>query len=209
MAIRSDVPYFSQWESRHLTNDVIARGAAVALAEDPNWAASGAATLDEYVQWVDNLCGMACLKMVLAARTGSVVPMMELARACTRYGGYTISDDGNIKGLIYAPFVEFVSREFSIEANIVTRIAASDISGILQLEEFFIASVHPSVRWPDRSPPSRGGHLVLVIEATAEHIVFHNPSGHDVPSQEYASVPVTTFDKFFAGRGIAIKPTFE
>jgi hypothetical protein len=46
-----------------------------------------------------------------------------------------------------------------------------------------------------------------VIEATAELVVFHNPSGHDVASQEYASVPVAIFDKFFAGRGIAIKPT--
>ena len=199
------VPFFSQWESRDITSDVLARGAAAALADDPNWASSGAATIDEYVHWADNLCGMACLKMILAARTGRAFPMLELARRCTAYGGYTVSNRGQIKGLIYAPFIEFIRQEFSIDAEIVTGIAADDIAGLLQGGDFFIASVHHSIRWPDRNPPTRGGHLVLVLEATADSICFHNPSGHDVASQEYASVPTPSFDKFFAGRGIAIK----
>jgi hypothetical protein len=76
---------------------------------------------------------------------------------------------------------------------------------VLQQAEFFIASVHHSIRWPEREPPIKGGHLVLVLEATPDNVVFHNPSGHNVSSQEYASVPVSTFNKFFAGRGIAIK----
>jgi hypothetical protein len=199
------VPFFSQWESREITSDVLARGAVAALAEDPNWASSGATTIDEYVHWASNLCGMACLKMILAARTGHAFPMLELARLCTTYGGYTVSDTGQIKGLIYAPFIEFIRQEFSIDAEIVTGISAGDIAGSLQGGEFFIASVHHSIRWPDRKPPTRGGHLVLVLEATPDSILFHNPSGHDVRSQEYASVPVPSFDKFFAGRGITIK----
>jgi hypothetical protein len=199
------VPFFSQWESRDITSDVLARGAAVALAEDPNWASSGAASIDEYVQWASNLCGMACLKMILAARTGRAVPMLELARRCTAYGGYTVSDTNQIKGLIYAPFIKFIRQEFSIDAEIATGITAGKIADVLQGGEFFIASVHHSIRWPDREPPMRGGHLVLVLEATADAILFHNPSGHDVGSQEYASVPVPTFDKFFAGRGITIR----
>jgi hypothetical protein len=199
------VPFFSQWETRDITIDVLVRGASVALAEDPNWAASGAIAIDEYVQWASNLCGMACLKMILAARTGRAVPILELARKCTTYGGYTINESGQIKGLIYAPFVEFVRQEFSIDAEIATGISAIDIEGLLRGGEFFIASVHPSIRWPDREPPMKGGHLVLVLEATADVILFHNPSGHDQGSQEYVSVPIPTFDKFFAGRGISIK----
>lgn len=198
------VPFFSQWESRDITSDVLARGAAVALAEDPNWASSGAATIDEYAQWAGNLCGMACLKMILAARTGRAVPMLELARRCTTYGGYTVSDAGQIKGLIYAPFIDFIRQEFSIDAEIATGITATEIAGVLQRGEFFIASVHPSIRWPNREPPMRGGHLVLVLEATADAIVFHNPSGHDGGSQEYVSISFPTFDKFFAGRGVII-----
>jgi len=198
------VPYFSQWESREITSDVLARGSAVALAEDPKWASSGASTIEEYVQWASNLCGMACLKMILAARTGRAIPMLELSRKCTEYGGYTVSSTGQIKGLIYAPFVTFIREEFSIDAEVVTGITADDIPRVLQEAEFFITSVHHSIRWPDREPPSTGGHLVLVLEA-ADDIVFHNPSGHDVGSQEYASIPVPTFSKFFAGRGVAIK----
>ena len=104
------MPFFSQWESRDITSDVLARGAAAALADDPNWASSGAATIDEYVQWASNLCGMACLKMILAARTGRAFPLLELARRCTTYGGYTVSNTGQIKGLIYAPFIEFIRQ---------------------------------------------------------------------------------------------------
>jgi len=44
----------------------------------------------------------------------------------------------------------------------------------------------------------------LVLAAGPDEIVFHNPSGHEVISQEYVSAPVATFGKFFAGRGVAI-----
>jgi len=199
------VPYFSQWESRELTSDVLTRGAAAALAEDPQWASSGAKTMDEYVRWASNLCGMACLKMILAARTGRAIPMLELARKCTEYGGYSVNAAGQIKGLIYAPFVTFVREAFRIDAEVVTGISACGLAGVLRQAEFFIASVHHSIRWPERQPPMKGGHLVLVLEATSDHVVFHNPSGHTVSSQEYAAVPVSTFDKFFAGRGVAIR----
>src|SRR5258708_8219778 len=81
----NSTPFFSQWESRDITSDVLARGAALALAEDPNWASSGAATIDEYVQWAGDLCGMDCLKMILSARTRCIFPTLELARTCTPY----------------------------------------------------------------------------------------------------------------------------
>jgi hypothetical protein len=199
------VPYFSQLESRELTSEVLARGRS-ALAEDPQWAMSGAETLDEYVRWAGDLCGMACLKMILAARTQRVFPTLSLARMCTRYGGYKIDDAGRIKGLIYAPFVEFVRQEFAIEAEVVTHVGAHEIDSILQANEFFIASVHHSIRWPEREPPAKGGHLVLVLHASTNAIVFHNPSGHTQSSQEYASLPCSAFGRYFAGRGIAIKP---
>jgi hypothetical protein len=138
--------------------------------------------------------------MILAARIGRVLPTIELARRCTAYGGYTIDDGGQIKGLIYAPFVDFIWKEFSIRAEIATGVAASDIAKLLRGGDLFIASVHPSIRWPDREPPTRGGHLVLVLEATAKAILFHNPSGHKIASQEYVSVPISTFEKFFRSR---------
>jgi hypothetical protein len=84
-------------------------GSKVARAcRGPKMASSGAKTIEEYVQWAGNLCGMACLKMILATRTGRAIPMLELSRKCTEYGGYTVSPTGQIKGLIYAPFVRFI-----------------------------------------------------------------------------------------------------
>lgn len=201
------VPYFSQWESRDLTLAVVANDPTVALRLDPRWASSGAATVEEYAAWAWNVCGMACLKMILAARTGRVIPTLELARACADYGGYTVDPvSGAIKGLIYSPFVRFIREEFGIQAEVLTGISAREIPALLARAEFFIASVHSSIRWPDRAPPGKGGHLVLIFEACGEMLVFHNPSGHDLRAQEYAAMSLQRFDVFFAGRGIAILP---
>jgi hypothetical protein len=198
------VPYFSQWESRDMTLAVLAEG-ATALARDPHWASSGARSIMEYTTWANSLCGMACLKMVLAARTGRIVPTLELARTCTAYGGYTVDPvAGAIKGLIYAPFVRFVGEEFSVPAKVVTQVGAHDLPEIMSTAQFFLASVHHTIRWPEREPPSKGGHLVLVIAASDKGVVFHNPSGHHPDSQEYATLSLDEFERFFAGRGIAV-----
>jgi len=200
------VPYFSQWESRDLTAAVVAEGAKAALVRDPLWASSGAATQAEYVEWADHVCGMACLKMMLAARTGQVVPTLELARGCTQHGGYVRQPDGGIKGLIYAPFTRYVAAQFGMAAEVVVGVDAAALPDILDRAEFFMASVHPGIRWPEREPPGRGGHLVLVHRATAGRIVFHNPSGHDRAAQENAVLAPAAFDRFFAGRGVAVYP---
>jgi hypothetical protein len=148
---------------------------------------------------------MACLKMILAARTGRVEPSLELARRCTAYGGYTVSETGEIRGLIYAPFATFIRAEFAMESEVVTGIDAQGLGALLDVNEFFIASVHPSIRWPEQQPPSRGGHLVLVLGVSGDEVIFHNPSGHTAQTQEYASLKIASFDGFFAGRGIAIR----
>lgn len=60
--------------------------------------------------------------------------------------------------------------------------------------------------WPGtgcREPPSRGGHLVLVVGTTPGALLVHNPSGLPGESQEYAEVPTAAFGRFFAGRGVA------
>ncbi|QKC89646.1 hypothetical protein EB230_15450 [Mesorhizobium sp. NZP2234] len=196
------VPFFSQWETPDMTLAVIADGAQAALRRDPLWRGSGADTLDEYAVWADNICGMACLKMILATR-GEIVPTIELARRCTGYGGYVVNE-GSIKGLIYAPFVTFVKAEFGLEAQVMTNVATADIPAILRQSRFFIASVSSSIRWPEREPPSKGGHLVLVTAASDDGFRFHNPSGHTSATQENAMLAPYDFDRFFANRGIAV-----
>lgn len=201
------VPYFCQWESRDRVATVLDEGAAAALPRDPLWQASGAHSIEEYVAWASHVCGMACLKMILAHRTGRVVPTLELARACTRHGGYTVdAESGDIKGLVYAPFVKFVRQDHQIDAEVSKQVTVAELPVLLRRAQFFIASVHPWIRWPEREPPGRGGHLVLVLAADAERIVFHNPSGDTTAAQEYASLSPAQFETFFAGRGIAVLP---
>ena len=60
---------------------------------------------------------MACLKMVLAARTGRVHPTLALARASLPYGAYTVDGD-EIKGMIYAPFVRYVEDAYGLRARV-------------------------------------------------------------------------------------------
>ncbi|RWC58848.1 MAG: hypothetical protein EOS56_18195 [Mesorhizobium sp.] len=196
------VPFFSQWETPDMTLDVLADGAEVALRRDPLWRGSGAETLDEYAIWAANICGMACLKMILASR-GEIVSTIELARRCTDYGGYVV-DEGSIKGLIYAPFVSFVKETFGLRAEVMTNVATADIPVILERQRFFIASVSSSIRWPKREPPSKGGHLVLITRASDEGFRFHNPSGHNSATQANAVLAAADFDRFFANRGIAV-----
>lgn len=199
----SEVPYFSQWESPDMTLPLVAEGPS-ALHRDPLWRNSGAETVEDYARWAVNVCGMACLKMILAVR-GEVHPTLELARACTAYGGYVVNEhDGSIKGLIYEPFVRFVRDRFGLSAETMTNVDIAMVPGLLSRRRFFIASVHPGIRWPDRDPPSKGGHLVLVTAASPGEIRFHNPSGHDRQSQVNATLPLAIFDRFFANRGIAV-----
>jgi hypothetical protein len=147
---------------------------------------------------------MACLKMILAAR-GEIHPTLELARACTAYGGYVVNEiDATIKGLIYAPFVRFAADRFALSAETMTGVETSAIPELLSKRRFFIASVNSGIRWPEREPPSKGGHLVLVTAASQGAIRFHNPSGHDAASQADVTLPLAVFDRFFANRGISV-----
>lgn len=197
------VPYFSQWESAGRAAEIIA--GELKVAEDPLWRNSGAASAAEYAEWANHICGMACLKMILAARTGIVHPTMHLTRLAIESGAYVVSE-GTIRGMIYAPMVEMARKRFSIDAEVVTGIAAADIASTLKPGSLFIASVHPTIRWLRPPPPKRGGHLVLVTGASPDRVVFHNPSGHDVQTQRDVGVPAALFGEFFAGRGVHVLP---
>jgi hypothetical protein len=196
------IPYYSQWESPELAGKILA--GELALRDDPAWRRSGAVSPDEYARWADHICGMACLKMILAARTGEVHPTLHLARIAREYGAYVEEGDA-IRGLIYAPFVAMLGERFRIDAEVVTGIAAAGISPLLQGTGLFIASVHPTIRLPDAPPPKKGGHLVLVTSSSEASVSFHNPSGHEKETQEHCRVPVAVFDRYFAGRGVLVR----
>lgn len=147
---------------------------------------------------------MACLKMVLAARDGRHYPTLELARGSVPYGAYTVEGE-QIKGMVYAPFVRYVDEAFGLAARVHVALRAEELPGLMAQAAYFMASVHPWIRWPARQPPRKGGHLVLVTRATADSVTFHNPSG-EPGTQADVELPLAVFDEFFAGRGVAILP---
>ncbi len=195
-------PYRAQWESPELIPDFLA---GLDRAADPLWHNSGAADAAEYARWADHLCGCACLQMALGALGRPVPPIHDVRRAIQRHGGYVETQGGEIRGLIYAGAVAWLA-ELGIAAEIRLDLPAAELPALVDGRALFIASVHPAIRWPDRPPPPRGGHLVLVF-GTAEDgaLRFHNPSGDTPATRADARLPPAAFDGFFAGRGILVQ----
>ena len=193
-------PYFGQWESPGLIGDIIS--GQCRAEDDPAWANSGAASQEDYARWADHLCGVACLRMALAARGITPPRARDLARVLTRYGAYVEQEDGNIRGLIYAPAITWLAEAHAMPAEIILDRAAVDIPPLLVDGGLFIASVHPAIRRPAEPAPGKGGHLVQVFGAEQGALRLHNPSGHDAASQAHARVAIADFARFFAGRGI-------
>lgn len=194
------IPYLAQWESEGLVGAFLAGGDAAA---DPLWACSGAETAAEYARWAEHLCGVACLRMVLATR-GVEMTAFDAMRALRAYGGYVEEADGAIRGLVYAPAVAWLAQAHGIAARIILDLDAAAVPVLLE-EGLFIASVHPAIRDPRGAAPGRGGHLVLVHGVTPDGaLVLHNPSGDRPETQADARVEIADFARFFARRGILV-----
>ena len=196
------VPYFAQWESPDLVHRFIHNPSTA--ASDPLWSQSGANSPAEYTRWSRHLCGIACLKMLLAAYHQRPYSTFDLMRLALKYGAY-LDTQGEIKGLIYAPFLDMINKEFTLEGDIFTHREADELPGLLASADYLMVSVHPSIRSPQQAPPSRGGHLVLVTKVDIKDgVTFHNPSGDTAASQVNANLSIETFGEFFAGRGMMI-----
>jgi hypothetical protein len=198
----SEIPYFSQWESAELAERFV--DGSLDLAADPRWAASGARTPEEYRYWAPKVCGLACLRMILAWRGRPVPPTMTLVERALAWKAYIPQGD-RVAGLIYQPFADWVAAEYGITAEVAPHLPLEAVAAITSSGTPVIASVHPWIRWPDRTPPGRGGHLVLVTGAHGGQLRLHNPSGIPPASQRDALVPAADFARFYAGRGLLIR----
>jgi Peptidase_C39 like family len=196
------VPYFSQWESPELAGEFI--DGSRRPADDPRWAASGASTPGEYEFWSRKVCGLACLKMVMAWRGLRVPPTMRLVERALAAGAY-LPDGDRVRGLIYRPFADWVSAEYGIDADVAADLPMDSLISCVSGGSPVIASVHSWIRWPERTPPERGGHLVLVTGVVDGAVRLHNPSGIPGVSQRDALVRPDDFARFAAGRGIVIR----
>lgn len=197
---RCRVPVHTQFASPELVGAIVEGG--LDPAEDPGWAGSGAASPAEYARWAGHLCGMTCLRMALGA---GAPPLFALRDGALAYDAYTEDADGVIRGLVYAPFVRYVSEAHGLDAAVHRHLSPAGLLGLLDAGQRVMASVHYGIRHPDRPAPGRGGHLVLVTSRTAdgEGVHFHNPSGTSADTRA-AELPLTVFERFFAGRGVSL-----
>lgn len=200
--LAADVPYYCQWESPELVAGFL--DGSLAAADDPRWAASGARTPREYAFWSFRACGMACLKMLLAARGQPVPPTMRLIERGLACGAYVVDGDA-VHGMIYRTFAGWVSREYGITTEVMPELPVSVLAREAAAGAVVIASVHPWIRWPERTPPAGGGHLVLVTRASDGMLMLNNPSGLPGESQHGARIRVADFARFFAQRGILVR----
>ncbi|HET6857282.1 MAG TPA: C39 family peptidase [Streptomyces sp.] len=184
-------------------------------AADPAWESSGAATVEEYGRWCGHLCGMTCLRMVLgwaspAPATAPAPSLFELRDGALKYGAYTEDMEnakdayGTIRGMVYAPLATYAEEVHALPTTVHRHLTPAEILELLGQGRTVMASVHYEIRNPDRPAPGRGGHLVLITARSADGdgVHFHNPSG-TTPDSRAASLPLATFERFFAGRGIS------
>lgn len=199
------MPYFAQWESKDLVGKILRNWEKP--VHDLKWKESGAKTKEEYDLWTRNMCGMACLKMILAYKMKKQFPLVTLGKACMQFGGYKMTDKKRvIDGLFYEPFVRFVKETFGISAKLVKRMPQEQVIYELSKGNMVIASVSPQIRHPKEKNTKNGGHLVLMLGYDLGEKMFflHNPSGDTKENQEYFKISFTDFTRFSASRGIVI-----
>ena len=197
----SGLPYYSQWESPELVPQFL--DGSLSAADDPNWATSGAQTPAEYGFWASRACGLACLRMVLHSRGMPVPPVIRLVERALTWKAY-VRDGDRVDGLIYKPFADWVGQDYGISATVVPDLTLEQVCSSASPAAPVIASVHSWIRWPDRTPPQTGGHLVLVTGAADGILRLHNPSGLPGASQRDARIPAADFGRFFARRGMIV-----
>ncbi|MEU6673009.1 C39 family peptidase [Streptomyces sp. NPDC046925] len=194
------VPSHTQFASPDLVERIVYGG--LDRAADPAWAESGAATLEDYTRWCGHLCGLTCLRMALGPSSPS---LFELRDGALKYGAYTEDADGQIRGLIYAPFAEYVRDVHGVDATVHRHLTVEEITGLLDEGRSVMVSVHFEIRRPHRPSPGRGGHLVLVTGRSADGgLHLHNPSGIDAATRT-ADMSLSDFEPFFAGRGVSLR----
>ncbi|MGW7198963.1 peptidase [Streptomyces chryseus] len=194
-------PVHTQFASPGLIGRIVYGG--LDPAADPAWRSSGAATVEDYARWCGHLCGMTCLRMVLGPGAPSLFALRDGA---LKYGAYTRDAEGTIRGLIYAPMAAYAEEAHALRATVHRHLTAPEILGLLDRGRSVMASVHYEIRNPDREAPGRGGHLVLITARTPDGVHLHNPSGTTAATRA-ADLPLATFGRFFAGRGVSFRST--
>lgn len=171
--------------------------------EHYDWAAEGYRSLEEYLFWSRKVCGLACLQSLLRGWTDVHLTMGELLALALEWGCYVLQPSGTVQGLIYRPFMAWVTSQFGFDCHLIERTPIQVSAREVRPGRVMIASVSPEIRDPQTQEPQRGGHLVLIDMADEEIVRFHNPSGYSHNSDS-VTLPMHVFQRFHADRGIVI-----
>jgi hypothetical protein len=202
-AARTQIPYRSQFASPELAGEL--QSGRLAYEEDPRWSDFGAGTPEEYRRWARCGCGMACLQMILAARGDArIAPIAELGRRAIPYGAYEAEPPAGFGPLIYAGFVAFADAEFGLRARVAAPLSLEELAAAVAGDEVVVASVGAEIRTLAADPARRGGHLVLVHDSRDGRLRFHDPAGDAGVNSAGVWLDLAEFERFFAGRGIAV-----
>lgn len=201
----------SQWGDLERNDEVVMRrlepsGLEVTLrgAEPPHdWASDGYRSLEEYLLWSRRVCGLACLQSLLHGWTDVRLSMRQLVDLALDWGCYVVEPSGQIQGMLYRPFIAWVTSQFGFDCRLVERTPIQASTRELRPGQVMIASVSAEIRDPDTPDPQRGGHLVLIHAVDDGVVRFHNPSGYSHNSDS-AALPLEDFERFHADRGILI-----
>lgn len=208
------LPCISQWGPLERNDEVVMRRTASSGLEvflpraDPSqlhdWASYGYHSSEEYLFWCRKVCGLACLQSLLHGWTDVRLSMGELLALALNWGCYVVEPSGKVHGLLYRPFIAWVSSQFGFHCQLIeyTPIHISTLP--VRPDQVMMASVSPEIRDPTTPDPQRGGHLVLIHSVHDGVVRFHNPSGYSHNSCS-ASLPMHVFERFHANRGILIR----
>ncbi|MFD7320522.1 C39 family peptidase [Streptomyces sp. NPDC059875] len=196
------MPVVTQYASPQLIAKIVYEGHDP--GDDPRWTETGAGTSEEYGRWCRHMCGMACLQMTLLHRDGIAPSLFQLLAGAREADAYVEHDNGDIKGLIYAPAADWMRSAHGLSTAVHPTLTVEELTALLDAGRMVMASVSKDIRTPDVQPSRRGGHLVLCRGRTPEgQIAFSNPSGH-TPEALAPTLPIDRFAAFFGERGISL-----
>lgn len=205
--LKINIPYFSQWESPELVEKIIL-GDILEATKDPKWKNSGAINKQEYLNWSWNMCGMACLKMILSYKKFLTPPLVTLGKMALNEGCYRINNSSKVPGdyldgLYHYPFLKFVEKKFGLIAQASQTLIIPEIVNQMGRGRLIIASVSPQIR-SGKETFNKGGHLVVITgyDLKQKCLYINNPSGFYGQSQKNFKVTFKDFSKYFSNRGI-------
>jgi hypothetical protein len=159
------VKYYSQWESNDL-NQKIELGVVDAM-EDPLWHRSGAIDQEDYKLWSNNICAIACFRMI-ADNLGISSEEMKtilIARESTKYGTYELQKNGGeIDGIFWKPFSTFLLEKYNIRSCILRYLTVTKMRKLLLSNKIIFLSVSPFFHHDNNKAKilKRRGHVILV-----------------------------------------------